>query len=331
MLVVAQNTSCARAASIRIGDRVTGLGYLSDTLCVGPLRCERVRRRFAWKAFAREREDYWRQLAHGECNPVASWGLLRPSFIEQFDRVLVAVQRDSNGWLNLAMLLAICRIVVPPARWHILWCAKRDNGERDIAVEEPRQMMAVEREDAMRLWGAATSDSPEALAGIDPASSIGYTAQCLLNQLPAEDSGLTTVDHGLLALCAEGPTKINRIIGSLIMDLRRVEAVMSEWYFGDRMARLLAADRAPVRVTSLGPDWWKNTVEITDFGADILAGRASLLGARTIRESVCGFQQLSSPSSGGEIWVRGRSGGVARCTVVGPHPHRVGSEGPGVS
>lgn len=307
MLLVAQNPSCARSAFLHLPRRsVQQLAFLCDTLCIGPLDGERLPRDQAWRRFAKRREDHWRRLAQGERNPIAEWWLLGPRQIGRARKVVVAVQRDSNGWLILALLLGLSRSRLPPSGWHILWCARRDEGARDLAEEEPRPMAPDEVRDALRLWRCATRPSPEDLAAIEPTSPLAATARRLLSQLPDERSGLTVVEHALLARCAQGPTRINRAIGHVLLEMATDEAVLSEWYFGDRMAKLLASQVVRAHEVLEGRDWWKSTVELTELGADVLAGRASLK-ARALDEAVCGFRQSSA---GGGVWLRREDGGV---------------------
>lgn len=311
MLVVAQSADCARDALRSLGrNDVTQLAYLDDALCVGPTELASLRRDRAWRHFARQRHDYWRRIANEAPGQPAQWPLVGPRAVRQSSRIVVAVHRDANGWMLLSLLLSLCRHELPPSRWLVHW--REPSQQSGVVPGCARHITPDEYRDASRLWLAATSQTPEELGRIEPTSPIALTAQRILSQLPDDVSGLTLVERSLLDACASGARKVRNVVGRALVALSDVESVLPPQYLHARLCRLASERAQAVQLTSGEANAWDSAVSITDFGDDLIAGRANLIRSLGTEEVVGGVRQSSAS---GAIWVRTGDGKVVRRPV----------------
>lgn len=314
-LVIAQDLACAHAAAHHppsTGHR--HLAHATDPLSVGPLVCARARGGEVWRRFARMRDQYWRSTMGEACSP-AEWPWFAPSVVRHAGDVVIATRTDANGWLVLAMVLSLCARSLPPSRRLVLWCAvNRARHCGAFAPDPPRPLSPSETSDALRLWQLVTSPTPVAASLVERSSRLRPAADALLDQLPDAATGLTVHELRILEACAAGPTATRRALGQVLIARPESGGVVPPMVLAHRVRRLTDR-RAPALEASDEPDEWDRTLTLTDFGHALLAGRADLLAALGLDETVGGVRQCTAT---GRIWVREPEGRVRERAVGGP-------------
>lgn len=305
-LAIAPRHHCAHIAC-----RVAPRGTPHQHFCVGahlhagPLEVKTSHRRRAWAQLSRTRRRYWTGLA-GE-DPDDDWAAVGRA-IRRADGVLVAVENDPNGWLLLALLLALWGPELPPSRWRIAWCVDQARWARGgTTLEPPRRLSADERRDARRLWAAATSSTPQALDELASSPTVGPSAQRILDQLPEEESGLTVLERHLIETCLAGPSRIRRLVGQAVLDFDEARSVLL--HQDCIVARIRRLWRHGVLELSETSSFWDTPVTLQPLGQELLAGRRNLVEIAGLTEVVGAVRQSSGH---GDVWFRRCGGGVVR-------------------
>jgi hypothetical protein len=170
-------------------------------------------------------------------------------------------------------------------------------GPSELASLLGTRQPVTERQLALgrRAWRAFTDADPRAIERFlaeEDASSLPFLAGALrrhLEEFPGAHDGLARTDRQILRLVADGMTSPMDVW----VALHRME---TQYYIADasylRRLHALAAEPHPLIRLTLGADrWWEGgSVELTDLGREVLAGRADAVAVRGIEGWLGGVQ-----------------------------------------
>lgn len=148
---------------------------------------------------------------------------------------------------------------------------------------------AAQRAEAAMLWRAYAAGDPLALQETiqDTSGALPFAAAALrrhLQELPWRGIGLSLTEQLALKALAEGAETPGRVFARLIEELEPLV------YLGDAMFWPLLAGLAKAPQPAVtGFSDWRDTVSLTDFGRDLLAGRANWLAHNALDRWIGGL------------------------------------------
>ena len=170
----------------------------------------------------------------------------------------------------------------------------------------PRELQVEEWMAFRQAWRAMSSTDPrkvEQFGAENPQASewLRAAVRHVLRRYPDRASGLDVWDRQLLAnVRARGP-HAGRIIGHTLGESQEVGDLVSDVYLFTRLLRMASPDwPEPLLITTGDPPTMQDTnVELTEFGAQVLDGKASSWPVNPI-DDWAGGVHLSSAA--GNVW-----------------------------
>jgi hypothetical protein len=157
-------------------------------------------------------------------------------------------------------------------------------------------------------WDALTSPDPrdvESFANTHPSASpwLKDAMRSMLRRFPDRNTGLPHWDfRSLVNVHEHGPTAA-RVVGHAMTENWDDADPVGDWYLFGRLLRM-GADTLPKPLLKLAGDlrnMRQTTVELTDFGRDVLEGRASNYPSNPIEDWAGGVRLSSSEQ---RLWFR---------------------------
>jgi len=170
-------------------------------------------------------------------------------------------------------------------------------GQHPAAVPLTNEVLAHYR----AAWAALTANDPtpiEKFGDTQPGANgaLRHAMQCMLRRFPDKQTGLTYWDRELLEDVRRHGPRGARVIGHVLVKNLEDADLVGDWYLFGRMLRL-ADTRLPkplLEIDGNAKDMRGTDVRLTQFGADVLDGKASSYPANPIDEQVAGVHICSA-------------------------------------
>ena len=277
-----------------------------DILCCGPTRaCPDFA---AWRAM---REDYWKSLVPSRYResligelPLHDYG----DRLRSAERINIWAASSLSEQLFIAFIVhRVDALGIDPAQLRLVsfedqLSMGQLNEEKMAAHPEPTPFAV---EDYRAAWDALTAADPtsiETFSARQPGAntSLKWAMQLLLHRFPGTN-GLTHWDHMLLEAVRDRGPRALRVIGHAMTIQWEDGDLVGDFYLFGRLLRL-ADENLPRPLLQLSGErttLHDTEVALTDFGREVLEGRATSYPVNPIEDWAAGVK-LSSKS--GPLW-----------------------------
>jgi hypothetical protein len=292
----------------------------SDSLSCGPL--QPLTDISEWKA---QRLSYWRSISDYEPEEGDDDFLGDPSDLVQARRVVIWLGTSLDSQLMLAWASALLRVAgARPEQVDVVQFHRNHRGIEilDLGMLNPEQFaahpppMSLTADDLAELegvWSAIVSPDPSALVATlaSPYERLSFfkrALRTLLHRYPEKASGVNATEMRTLHWIQKAAPSTPRIIGQVLADgfdaaragTGGLDQCGDVWLF-NRILRLgdPALAEPAIEIGGSRKEYRNTTVNLTPFGARVLAGEANFVDRNGIDDWVAG---VHLQSEAGRVW-----------------------------